>query len=151
MAGNLPSFPLHPPPLSVIRMHQQSGGGCIDHCGGRGRVQTRSGSQNYKAERLSHQKTPYSPNHSLLLPLQRQGGRLLRSLETRLVPAGSNHGFIDLTTWELPETPFKRVRAELTNLQNEYWRLEHITRGASMALGNCGPGNILRELAKKTD
>jgi hypothetical protein len=58
---------------------------------------------------------------------------------------------IDLSTWELPETPFKRVRAKLTNLQNEYWRLEHITRGVSRALGNSGPGNILRELARKMD
>jgi hypothetical protein len=44
-----------------------------------------------------------------------------------------------------------RVRAKLNNLQNEYWRLEHITRGMSRVLGNCGPGNILRELTKKTD
>jgi hypothetical protein len=29
--------------------------------------------------------------------------------------------------------------------------LEHITREASVALGSCGPGNILREIAKKED
>jgi hypothetical protein len=29
--------------------------------------------------------------------------------------------------------------------------LEHITREANMALGGCGPGNILREIAKKAD
>jgi hypothetical protein len=59
---------------------------------------------------------------------------------------------IDLSTFELLETPFKRARAELiTNLQNQYWRLEHITHGVSRALGNCGPKNILWELAKKTD
>jgi hypothetical protein len=29
--------------------------------------------------------------------------------------------------------------------------LEHITREASIALGGCGPGNILREIAKKVD
>jgi hypothetical protein len=44
-----------------------------------------------------------------------------------------------------------KVKAEIFALQNEYWRLEHITRGANKALGNCSAGNILRELAKKTD
>ena len=29
--------------------------------------------------------------------------------------------------------------------------MEHITRGVNKALGNCGPGNILRELPKRTD
>ena len=29
--------------------------------------------------------------------------------------------------------------------------MEHITRGMNTALGNCGPGNILRELAKRID
>ena len=58
---------------------------------------------------------------------------------------------IDLSSFEYPETPFKRVREELTKLHNQYFRLEHITRGVSRALDNCGPENILRELAKKTD
>jgi hypothetical protein len=30
-------------------------------------------------------------------------------------------------------------------------RLEHITKGASTALGGCGPGNIIREIAKRAD
>ena len=29
--------------------------------------------------------------------------------------------------------------------------MEHITRGVNRALNNCGPGNILRELTKRTD
>ena len=29
--------------------------------------------------------------------------------------------------------------------------MEHITRGVNRAFGNCGPGNILQELAKRTD
>ena len=58
---------------------------------------------------------------------------------------------IDLSSFEYPETPFKRVQEEITNLHNQYFRLEHITRGVSRALDNCGPGNILLELAKKTD
>ena len=39
----------------------------------------------------------------------------------------------------------------MTNLQNEYWRLENITRGVSQALRNCSAGNIFRILARKTD
>ena len=58
---------------------------------------------------------------------------------------------IDLSTFEFPEAPFKRVRVELMELQNQYFQMEHITRGVNRALGNCGPGNILRELAKRTD
>ena len=50
---------------------------------------------------------------------------------------------------EYTETPFNRVREEYTNLQNQYYWLEHITRGVSRALDNCGPRNILRDLAKK--
>ena len=29
--------------------------------------------------------------------------------------------------------------------------MEHITRGVSRALDKCGPGNILRELAKRAN
>jgi hypothetical protein len=39
----------------------------------------------------------------------------------------------------------------LDELQTQYHRLEHITKGASVALGGCGPGNILWEIAKRTD
>ena len=58
---------------------------------------------------------------------------------------------IDLSTFEFPEAPFKRVHDELTELPNQYFRMEHITRGVNRALDNCGPGNILRELAERTD
>ena len=34
---------------------------------------------------------------------------------------------IDLSSFEYPETPLKRVREELTHLQNHYFQLEHIT------------------------
>src|SRR5450631_1045314 len=44
---------------------------------------------------------------------------------------------IDLSTFEFPETPFKRVRDELTELQNQYFRMEHITRGVNRALSIC--------------
>jgi hypothetical protein len=56
-----------------------------------------------------------------------------------------------MSSFELPETPFKRVQEVLTNLKIQYWRLEHITHGVSRVLGNCGPGNILWEYTKKTD
>jgi hypothetical protein len=58
---------------------------------------------------------------------------------------------VDLSSWEFPETPFKRVYEELDELQTQYHRLEHITKGASTALGECGPGNIIREIAKRAD
>ena len=40
---------------------------------------------------------------------------------------------------------------DLEHLQLQYNRLEHITRGVNDALHDCGPGNILRELAKRAD
>jgi hypothetical protein len=48
-------------------------------------------------------------------------------------------------------TPFKQVYEELDELQAQYYRQEHITKGASTALGGCGPGNIIREITKRED
>ena len=53
--------------------------------------------------------------------------------------------------WEFSDNPFKRVHDELEELQTQYHRLEHITKGASLALGGCGPENTLREIAKRAD
>jgi hypothetical protein len=39
----------------------------------------------------------------------------------------------------------------LDELQAQYYRLEHITNGANAALRGCGPGNIIREIAKRAD
>jgi hypothetical protein len=58
---------------------------------------------------------------------------------------------VDLSSWEFPETPFKRVYEELDELQAQYHRLEYITKGASTTLRGCGLGNIIREIAKRTD
>ena len=58
---------------------------------------------------------------------------------------------MDPPAWDVPENPSKRVHNELEELQTQYYRLEHITKGASLALGGCGPGNILREIAKRAD
>jgi len=56
-----------------------------------------------------------------------------------------------LSAWNFPETPFRRIQEDLDELKAQYSRLEHIARGANAALDNCGPGNILRELAKRAD
>ena len=58
---------------------------------------------------------------------------------------------VDLSAWTFPENPFQRVYADLDSLQLQYHRLEHITRGVNQALNDCGPGNILRELANNAD
>ena len=58
---------------------------------------------------------------------------------------------VDLSAWDFPENPFKRMYDDLADLQTQYYRLEHITRGANQTLDDCGPGNILQELAKRVD
>jgi hypothetical protein len=58
---------------------------------------------------------------------------------------------VDLSSWDFPDNPFKRVHDKLEELQTHYYRQEHITKGASLALGGCGSGNILREIAKRAD
>ena len=58
---------------------------------------------------------------------------------------------VDLSAWDFPENPFKRIYDDMADLQTQYHRLEHITRGANQTLDDCGPENILRELAKRAD
>ena len=58
---------------------------------------------------------------------------------------------MDLSAWRFSNNPFQRVYVDLADLQLQYYQLEHITRGANKALNNCGPGNILQELAKRAD
>ena len=58
---------------------------------------------------------------------------------------------MDHPAWDFPDNPFKQIHDELEELQTQYYRLKHITRRANKALDNCGPKNILRELAKRTD
>ena len=58
---------------------------------------------------------------------------------------------VDHSAWDFPDNPFKRVQEGLEELRLQYSRLEHIARGANQALDNCGPENILRELAKRAD
>ena len=58
---------------------------------------------------------------------------------------------VDFSAWNFLEAPFKRIHDELAELQTQYHRMEHIIRGANWVLNNCGPENILRELAKRAD
>jgi len=68
--------------------------------------------------------------------------------------AGPSHASparnVDLSSWGLPENPFKQAYEELDKLQAQYYRLEYITKGASAVLGGCEPGNIIREITKRT-
>ena len=58
---------------------------------------------------------------------------------------------MDPSGWKIPDAPFQRVHDDLTEIQAQFHRLEHIAQGASQALGVCGPGNIIREIAKRAD
>ena len=58
---------------------------------------------------------------------------------------------VDPSVWDFPANPFQQVQEGLGELQHQYKRLEHIARGANQALDNCGPGNIIREIAKRAD
>jgi hypothetical protein len=58
---------------------------------------------------------------------------------------------VNLSAWDFLENPFKRVHDKLEEFQTQFYWLEHITKGASLALGSCGPENILREIAKRAD
>ena len=52
---------------------------------------------------------------------------------------------MDLFSWDFTDNPFRGVQEGLKELQHQYSRLEHIARGASQTLDNCGPGDIVRE------
>ena len=58
---------------------------------------------------------------------------------------------VDPSAWDFLDNPFRRVQEGLEELQHQYTRLVHIARGANQALDNCGPGNIIREIAKRAD
>ena len=58
---------------------------------------------------------------------------------------------MDPSDWEISDAPFQCVHDDLTEIQAQFHRLEHIAQGASQALGGCGPENIIREIAKRAD
>ena len=49
---------------------------------------------------------------------------------------------VDISAWDFSENPFKRIHNEWEDLQTQYYRLEHITKGANRALDNCGRENV---------
>ena len=55
---------------------------------------------------------------------------------------------VDPSVWDFPANPFQEVQEGLEEVQRQYKRLEHIAQGANQALDNCGPGNIVREIAR---
>ena len=58
---------------------------------------------------------------------------------------------VDPSARDFSDNPFWRGQEGLEELQHQYKRLEHIARGANQALDNCGPENIIREIAKRAD
>ena len=85
--------------------------------------------------------TPPSPPEQPQQPLQTKAGTSRDSVWRNVDPSG----------WEILDAPFKRVHDDLTELQTQFHRLEHIMRGANQALGGCVPGNIIREIVKRAD
>ena len=82
----------------------------------------------------------------LSLPLQAYVNPLplLRLLVWKSNPVGTHWRNVDLSAWDFPKAPFKRIHDKLAIFQTQYYQMEHTTRGANMALDNCGPKNILR-------
>ena len=96
--------------------------------------------------------TPWFRSHLPLRPLRESGNQASPPPRQEAGPSREAPcRDIDMSTFEFPDGPFKRVWEELTELHNQYFRMEHITRGVHRALDNCGPGNTLRELATRTD
>ena len=58
---------------------------------------------------------------------------------------------MDPSVWDFPTNPFRQVQEGLEEVQRQYKRLEHIAQGANQSLDNCGPGNIVREIARRAD
>ena len=58
---------------------------------------------------------------------------------------------VDPSGWEIPDLSFQLAHDNLTEIQAEFHRLEFIMRGASQALGGCGPGDVIREITKRAD
>ena len=53
-----------------------------------------------------------------------------------------------MTSFDLEDDPFWRIREELDQAQSKYSKLELITKGASKLLSDCKLGNIVKELKK---
>ena len=53
-----------------------------------------------------------------------------------------------MTSFDFEDNPFRRIREEMDQLQEQYSKLEYVTKGACKLLGNCRLGNICKELKK---
>ena len=106
----------------------------------------------------------HSPSLPVLRPLHQRGGIPTDDCGGQISPEAEMVETItevssDTTVPEAPpfaptpkiRKPIKRIHDELTELHTQYLRMEHITRGVSKALDNCGPENIIQKLAKKAD
>ena len=58
---------------------------------------------------------------------------------------------VDASVWDFSVNPLRQVQEGLEEVQRQYKRLEHIAQGANQALDSCGPGNIIREIARRED
>ena len=57
----------------------------------------------------------------------------------------------DPSDWNFPANPFRQAQEGLEEAQRQYKRLELIAQGVNQALGNCGPGNIVRDIARRAN
>ena len=55
---------------------------------------------------------------------------------------------IAMMSFDFEDDLFRRIWEEIDQLQGQYSKLEFVTKGASKLLGNCRPGNIVKELKK---
>ena len=102
-----------------------------------------------KSFRRAGSPPPPSPHHPLPSPRHPPSSQHAAGPSRTQAEAPLQN--VDLSAWTFSKNSFQRVYADLDNLQLQYHRLEHITRGANLALNDCGPKNILRELANRAD
>ena len=53
-----------------------------------------------------------------------------------------------MTSFNFKYNHFWQIREEINQLQGQYSKLEFVTKGVSKLLGDCKPGNIVKELKK---
>ena len=59
-----------------------------------------------------------------------------------------NWKVIAMTSFDFEDNPFRQIQKEVDQLQGQYSKLESVTKGAFKLLGDCKPGNIVKELKK---
>ena len=53
-----------------------------------------------------------------------------------------------MTSFDFEDNPFWRIQEEMDQLQEQYSKLEYVTKRACKLLGDYRPGNICKELKK---